>query len=255
MRIRMIDRLQNSNSIVVAGHRGYLSAYPENTLLGFQKAIDLGLEMVEFDLRLSKDKMLMVIHDDSVDRTTNGSGKVRDFTMKELKEFDASNDFQQYGKQEIPTFRELCELLKPFPDILLNVEIKPSADAKEAADEAIVMLKEYDYLTRCVFTSFDAEVIAHIYDTYGLKTQGFLGEVMQNFDPSENGTYSKMWAGALSMDLLTPERIEFFQKQGILAWCYCPDDGAQVQYALECGATLMTCNDPMPALSILKNKS
>src|SRR5690606_27050710 len=95
-------------------------------------------------------------------RTTNGSGKVRDFTMKELKEFDASNEFQQYGKQEIPTFRELCELLKPLPDILLNVEIKPSADAKEAADEAIVMLKEYDYLTRCVFTSFDAEVIAHI---------------------------------------------------------------------------------------------
>ncbi|MBO0958804.1 glycerophosphodiester phosphodiesterase [Neobacillus sp. MM2021_6] len=246
----MIERLKEGSSIIVAGHRGYKSAFPENTLLGFQQAIDLGVEMLEFDLRLSKDKVLMVIHDDSLDRTTNGSGKVSDYSKKELKEFDACNGFSDFGKQEIPTFTELCELLKPCQDILLNVEIKPSVDAKEVADQAIAMLKEYGYLSRCVFTSFDADIVAYIHDVYGLKTQGFPGEIMFHFAPGDNGTYSKMWAVGVSMKLLTPERVQFFKEQGILVWCYCPDDEQQVLYALECGATLLTCNNPVPALSI-----
>lgn len=249
----MIERLQSDPSIIVAGHRGYKSAFPENTLLGFQKALDLGVEMLEFDLRFSKDKILMVIHDDTVDRTTNGLGKISDYSLKQLKEFDACSGFCELGKQQIPTFTELCELLKSYPEILLNVEIKPSDDSKEVADQAIVMLREYGYLSQCIFTSFDADIVAYIHDTYGLKTQGFPGEIMFNFVPGENGTYSKMWAVGISMKLLTTERVQFFKDLGILVWCYCPDDERQVQYALECGVKLLTCNNPVPALSIREN--
>ncbi|WP_042462069.1 glycerophosphodiester phosphodiesterase family protein [Neobacillus dielmonensis] len=251
----MIERLQNDPAIIVAGHRGYKSMYPENTLLGFQKAIEAGVDMLEFDLRFSKDKVLMVIHDATIDRTTNGSGKISDYTVKELKEFDASDVFTGFGHQEIPTLAEFCELLEAYPDLLLNVEVKPSEDAIEVADQAISMLKDYGFLPRCVFTSFDANVVAHIHDTYGLKTQGFPGEVMFHFVPGENGTYSKMWAVGISMKLLTPERVKEFRDLGILVWCYCPDDEHQVQYGLECGAKLMTCNNPVPALSILKKQA
>ena len=243
----MIEQLQHNPSIRIAGHRGYKSAYPENTLLGFQKALDIGVDMLEFDLRFSKDKILMVIHDDTLDRTTDGSGKVSDYSMKQLKEFDASDIFVKFGKQQIPTLIELCELLKPYPKTLLNVEIKPSDDAMEVADQAIVILRGYGYLPRCVFTSFDANIIAYIHDTYGLKTQGFPEEIMFNFERGEKGTYSKMWAVGIRMKMLTPEKVRFFKDLGLLAWCYCPDDEEQVRYAMSCGVTLMTCNNPLPA--------
>jgi glycerophosphoryl diester phosphodiesterase len=89
----MIEKLQNNQSLIVAAHRGWKSAYPENTLLAFQQALELGADMLEFDLRFSKDKVVMVIHDETVDRTTNGTGKVGELTMEELKQLDAGGWF------------------------------------------------------------------------------------------------------------------------------------------------------------------
>ena len=70
--------MNDRNNIVVAGHRGYRAKYPENTLVSFSKALELGVDMIEFDLNLTKDKRLVVIHDQKVDRTTDGTGFVRD---------------------------------------------------------------------------------------------------------------------------------------------------------------------------------
>ncbi|UUZ82261.1 hypothetical protein LJK88_49015 [Paenibacillus sp. P26] len=202
----MIERIQHHPSYIVAGHRGYKSAYPENTLLSFQKALELGVDMLEFDLRFSKDKAVVVIHDETVDRTTNGSGKVSDFDLEELKRLDAGGWFGPvFEGLKIPTLRELCSLLEAYPKVLLNVEIKPQEEATAVADQAIAILEEYGFLSRCVFTSFDADVIAHIHDTYHLRTQGFPGEVMLNYVPGPEGTLSKMWAVGISMKLLTPQ--------------------------------------------------
>lgn len=247
----MIARLQNNSSIIVSGHRGWKSDYPENTLLSFQRAIELGVDMLEFDLRFSKDKAVMVIHDATVDRTTNGKGKVSDYTLAELKQLDAGGWFGKvYEGLKIPTFEELCDLLVSYPDILLNVEIKPSPDAKEVADAAVEILRRYEYIPRCVFTCFDAEVLAYIHDQYELKTQGFPEELMSNYVTGADGTLSKMWAVGISMKLLTPQRVQEYEQQGILAWCYCPDTEQQVLYAIGSGSLLMTVNDPQPALQI-----
>jgi glycerophosphoryl diester phosphodiesterase len=247
----MIERLENNTSIVVAAHRGLKSEYPENTLLAFQKALELGVDMLEFDLRLSKDGVIMVIHDETLDRTTNSSGPVSDYTWAELKQLDAGGWFgPTFEGLKIPTLEELCSLLTSYPDVLLNVEVKPSPDAKIVADKAVAMLEESGYLPRCVFTCFDAEIIAYIHDTYHLKTQGFPAELMYNFASGPDGTYSKMWAAGISMKLLTPKLVQDFQDLGIQPWCYCPDVEQQVYHALECGAALMTCNNPLPAMQI-----
>lgn len=249
----MIERLIDLQDIIVAAHRGLKVDYPENTLLAFQKALELGVDMLELDLRLSRDRVLMVIHDETVDRTTNGTGMVNDYNAEELKTLDAGGWFgKAFEGLKIPTFEELCELLRAYPDVMLNVEIKPSPDAVEAADQAVAMLRAYGYLSRCVFTSFDAAIVAHLHDTYSLKTQGFPGELMKNFVPGEDGTYSKMWAVGISMKLLTPALVKEFEDRGILAWCYCPDNEKQVYYAVGCGTLLMTVNNPYPALAIRK---
>ncbi len=251
----VINRLTNTSSFIVAGHRGFKTCYPENTLLAFREALDLGVAMLEFDLRMSKDNVVVVLHDETVDRTTNGSGPVNSFTLAELKQLDAGGWLgKEFQGLQIPTLEELCEMLKDYPELLLNVEIKPSQQAREVADQAIALLKTYDYLSRCVFTCFDAAILAYLHDEFQLRTQGFEGEMMSNFEAGEQGTYSKMWAIAFPMSKLTKEKVQTYQAQGLLAWCYCPDTEEQVAYALECGTTLLTSNDPRPALNLLQHR-
>ena len=90
---------QSENNIFVAARRGFCAKYPENTMLAFKKAIELGVDQIETDIRITKDNQLVLIHDATLDRTTNGSGKVCDYTLDELKQLDAGNG------EQIPTLR------------------------------------------------------------------------------------------------------------------------------------------------------
>lgn len=249
----MIERIKESSSVIVSGHRGYKARYPENTLLAFQQALEIGVDMLEFDLRMTKDGHVVVIHDETVDRTTNGTGKVSDMTLSELQKLDAGGWFgPAFEGLKIPTFEQLCELLVPYPELLLNVEIKRARQARETVDAAIATLERYGYMPRSVFVCFDADILGYMYDRYGAKTQGFLADVMHNFVHGEGGTYSKMWAAGVEMKLLTPEVVRMFDELGIMVWSYCPDTENEVLYSLGCGVKLMTCNDPVPALETLK---
>lgn len=105
-------------------HRGFSGRYPENTMLAFQKALETGVDGIEFDVHLSKDGELVIIHDELLDRTTNAAGLVGDRTLRELRELDASADFPGvYGKNQIPTLEEYFELIRG-KNILTNIEIK-----------------------------------------------------------------------------------------------------------------------------------
>ncbi|MCC3375325.1 glycerophosphodiester phosphodiesterase family protein [Cohnella sp. REN36] len=244
-----IERLNGDSRIVVAGHRGYKAAYPENTLLAFDEALKRGVDMLEFDLRMSKDGEVVVIHDETVDRTTDGTGAVGDLKLAELARLDAGGWFgRPFEGLRIPTFGELCELLAAHPDVLLNVEIKSGPRAKEIADRAVPLLAGRCMLSRCVFTCFDADIIAYLHDAHGVKTQGFPAELMANFDHGTDGTYAKMWAVGLPVQLLTPKLVDEMRARGLQVWCYCPDDQAQVDYSLSCGVTVLTVNDVLPAL-------
>ena len=91
----------------VFAHRGFSGKYPENTMLAFEKAVEAGADGIELDVHLSADGELVIIHDELVDRTTDGTGLVGSKTLAELKALDASAGFKGvYGKNEIPTLRE-----------------------------------------------------------------------------------------------------------------------------------------------------
>ncbi len=102
--------------VLVLGHRGYSAKYPENTLLAFRKAIEAGADGIELDVWLTRDGEVVVIHDGTVERTSNGSGKVKDMTLGELKELDFGNG------ERIPTLEEVFEAVPE--DAVVNVEIK-----------------------------------------------------------------------------------------------------------------------------------
>ena len=111
---------------MIIGHRGCRGIEPENTLRAIQKAISIGVDGVEIDVRLSKDKEVIVIHDDKLDTTTNGKGFVKNLTLKELKKLDA-------GKGEkIPTLQEVINVVKD--KIYLIIELKMKGTEKKVID-------------------------------------------------------------------------------------------------------------------------
>ena len=108
---------------LIYGHRGASAYAPENTLEAFRLSMEMGADGFELDVHLSKDGELVVIHDETLDRTTNGTGLVRDLTLAQLKELDASNGKEAYRGAKIPTLEEVFELVRDTHH-LVNVEIK-----------------------------------------------------------------------------------------------------------------------------------
>ena len=140
--------------MISVAHRGASSYAPENTQAAFQKGLELGADFLECDVHLSKDGELVIMHDDKVDRTTNGAGFVRDYTLAELKELDAGALFgASFSGEKIMTLDELLEEF--YGEIGLLIEIKkpnPGIEEKVAA-----LLKKYGDVSGVIVQSFDVE--------------------------------------------------------------------------------------------------
>jgi len=133
--------------VLVVGHRGAAGYAPENTLLSFQTAIDLGCDRVELDVHLTEDGIPVAIHDDSINRTTNGQGAVKNLTLSELKAFDC------HQGQKIPSLQEVIDLCKN--KIPLQIELK-APGTPMAVNE---LLLQNDIIDSSVVTSFDRKLL------------------------------------------------------------------------------------------------
>ena len=113
------------------GHRGAKGLEPENTLLSFQKAIEIGVDGIELDVRLTSDGELIVIHDETIDRTSNGTGFVNQFSLREIKKFRIDS------KHEIPTLLEVLELVNK--KCFINIELKEI----ETAEKVVALIEDF----------------------------------------------------------------------------------------------------------------
>ncbi len=164
-------RLTNDKYMTVAGHRGDSYNYYENTMTAFKMAIEGGADMIETDVRLSRDGYLIIMHDDKVDRTTNGRGFVKDMSFEELRKLNCGDS---HNYEQIPTLKELFELVKDT-NITLNIEIKEyysedNADrCEKCIEDVIALTEEYGFGDRILINSFDAYVLEYVYKKYGKK--------------------------------------------------------------------------------------
>ncbi len=145
-------------------HRGCSQMYPENTLSAFGKAAEIeGLTGIELDIQLTKDGHLVVFHDEKVDRTTDGSGELRQYTLDELKKLriDAGN-----GRfEQIPTIEEVLDLIedKMKKGLKLNIELKNSVFPYEGMEEKIInLIHRYGLQDSVIYSSFSALSLEHI---------------------------------------------------------------------------------------------
>ena len=142
-------------------HRGCSMMNPENTLLAFKKAAELeGITGIEFDVQLTKDNEIVVIHDERVDRTTDGTGYVQEYTINELKQLSISGDDEIH---RIPTLRETFELLAPYckgKGLRLNIELKNSEIRYEGMEQKVIdMVSEFNLEDYVVYSSFNHDSI------------------------------------------------------------------------------------------------
>ena len=146
---------QGARSPMVIAHSGSSHDAPENTLAAIRQALDAGADAVEFDVTLSKDGEVVVIHDATVDRTTNGTGKVNDLTLDELKSLDAGSWFApQFTGERIPTLQEVIDLVgnRAF----MFVELKTEAILPTALESTVVdIVTENRMEKNTVIISFD----------------------------------------------------------------------------------------------------
>ena len=147
----------------VYAHRGYSGKYPENTMLAFRKAAETGCDGIELDVQLTKDGKIVVIHDETVDRTTTGTGRVKDYTYEELIKLDAAKLFGgKYGFCPIPSFEEYCQWAAG-QDLVTNIEIKTGVYYYEGLEEKTVESRDEKQLDEKISNIFiSIGIPAHI---------------------------------------------------------------------------------------------
>ncbi|MCB9984033.1 MAG: glycerophosphoryl diester phosphodiesterase [Rhodospirillales bacterium] len=160
----------------IIGHRGCAAYAPENTLEGLHTAADMGVEWVEFDVKLTKDQVPILFHDEDLERTTNGSGAVKDFTLTELKELDAGSWFSDgFFGVCIPTLEQAVDVLIER-DLGVNVEIKPCPGREKETAEVVldVLSGIWDDHERLLISSFQHVCLETALDMAADWHRGFL---------------------------------------------------------------------------------
>ncbi|MBA4601198.1 glycerophosphodiester phosphodiesterase [Thermoactinomyces mirandus] len=139
----------------VFAHRGFSGIAPENTMAAFEKALEAQADGIELDVHLSRDGELIVMHDEKVDRTTNGSGWIKDLTLAELKQLDNGSWFgKDYENETVPTLAEVLELVGDS-DLAVNIELKNTIIPYPGLEQKVIReVERFQMQDRVILSSF-----------------------------------------------------------------------------------------------------
>ena len=188
-------------------HRGYPVKYPENTLVSYQAAYDLGYTHLELDVHLSKDGIPVLMHDVTIDRTTNGKGMIKDYTLEELRQFLVG------GSETIPTFEEGLLLVKDKMHV--SVELKQQGNLYTGLEEAVLaIIQKVGMMEQVYVNSFDHFAVMNMRK---LSNEIELGIIQPGATPAVIPFMKEIDAKYLSIkvEFLTDEYVELCNKSGI----------------------------------------
>jgi len=265
-----------SRKIMLAAHRGDKDCRPENTIPAFMHAIKLGCDGIETDIHQTKDGVLVMMHDHDVKRTTNGEGRVCDMTLAEIQTLDAGIKFgETYKGTKVPTFEEFLDLVEPYPDLLLNLELKdyPGVEGDicySTADKLIEAVERRGMQDRVMINCFSWKVLKYVADKYGKKypLHGFFPEFLMQkpeIDLYPYLTYVCLfnckltdgkvdWSPREERDINLPEEFKAVKAMGCeTCVCFKVDTPELMQAAIDNGVSMFTCNNPERAVKILKD--
>ena len=242
--------------ILVVAHRGFSGAAPENTLIAFAKAIEVGSDMIELDVHLSRDGEIVVIHDETLERTTNGKGRVVDHTLQELKKLDAGSSFgPQFAGERIPTLKEVLDLAKGR--VPVNIEIKNPTHGKypiaELTEKVLREVNQAGMMDRVIFSSFNPAALEWIGRKEPRAWGAFLFHRSWNFLRDIPGSQEYAVLNLRNIHL-TREKVAEIKKAGKRINVYTVNTDEEMEQFGRWGADGIITNHPDRLLKILQKK-
>lgn len=232
----------------IFAHRGYKGKFPENTMLAFKEAEKAGADGIELDVRLTGDGEIVVIHDETVDRTTNGKGYVKDFTYEELRKLNAGG---KTANEPIPSLKEVFEWLKTN-HLICNVELKSDLfNFTKIEAPLIALIREYHLEDRIILSSFNHYSLVYCYR--------LAPEI--EIAPLYTEALFMPWIYAKSMQAkgihpqyhVAPEEIiKPALEAGIAVRPYTVNDEQAMKRLFQAGCTAIITDDPPKAIKIKK---
>lgn len=239
--------------VQIFAHRGFSGYYPENTMLAFLKvAEETVADGIELDIQLTKDGEIVIMHDEMLDRTTNGSGWLKDHTLEELKMLSVGVNVKGFfPRQTIPTLREYFTWLKTTK-LITNIELKTSYFEYEGIEEKLIaMVKEFGLEDQIWYSSFNHYTVARIKKLMPEAKCGLLTDTwLMNI-----GEYAAS-QGAASVNA----RTYFCAKEGVAAdlhahnialQAWTPNDAEMMQELVDAGVDVLITNYPDIAAKVL----
>lgn len=238
----------------VIAHRGFSAAAPENTLAAITKAIEAGADGCEFDVYASKDGRIVLMHDETVDRTTNGRGKVAELTLAELKRLDAGRwKDPKYTGQQVPTLQETLELLRRS-SCRAMIEMKPPDITKKVVEE----VRAAGMSRQTVLISFHASAIREARELAPeISAAWVFGKSLEGAPQEQAERLAKQAAECrtdivdLNFETVSPELIAQLHQRGLKVWVWTVNDPIVMQVLRNWGVDAMTTDEPAAAHKLL----
>lgn len=238
---------------LIFAHRGYSARFPENTMIAFVEAEKALANGIELDVQMTKDGELVIIHDETVDRTTNGTGFVADYTFSELRKLQAPYKFAG-NTEKIPSLRELFEWMQGN-SLICNIEFKNNNVPYDGMEEkTIELIGEFGLADRIIFSSFNHYSLVHSYRIAPeIETAALLSDRI--YQPW-------IYAGAIKAKGIHPNykritipMVKQSEKNGIQVRPYTVNDTRKMTEFIQAGASAIITDDPVQAMQILDKSS
>ena len=251
---------------VVLAHRGWRGLYPENTMLAFEKAAELPIDGLEIDVHCTRDGVPMVFHDGTLERTTNGNGRIWDYTLAELKQLDAGYNFSKDKGATFPfrgqgiTIPTLAEVFERFPDLWINVDIKQKEP--NMIRPFCNIIREYNMADRMCVGSFHTETVrAFRRACPEVARVGSLPETFRMFVLSKLGL-PKLYGGKAHVfqipprhqkgfDIISPQFIQAAHQNNTAVHLWTINETTAIQRYVEMGVDGIISDYPDRVLKVL----
>ena len=242
-------KLTNFKRPLIIAHRGYRAKYPENTLVSFRASLDAGVQMIELDVMLSKDRRVVVIHDATLDRTTNGYGPVNGYTIKELKALDAGSWFQpRFAGEQVPTLEEVLDDVNGRA--MINIEIKASAFEAhypvDSIERQVVDLVACKNLQASVLiSSFEWKLLDNIATMKDAPSIALLSKFPADGDNVERCMKLKAFSWHPNCGELHHEQVKIMHEAGICVFPYNVDSQKEYHRMIRMDVDGVITSDPV----------
>ena len=257
------NKYMDGSRVTIGGHRGDRRYFPENTMPAFRSAVEMGCDAIETDVRMTKDGHLVLIHDRSVERTTNGKGFVDEMTLDEIKALDAGSwKAPEFAGEKIPTVEEFLEYVSGT-DTVINWELKEyplelGDRAYVCIDKLCELIDRYGMAEKSILNSFSERDLEYAYDKYGEKysLHGYMNYKHPKDHANKPVESFMHWMAVWNKDASHPagfeEDYELARKNDMLCCILVADTEEQYKMALDMGCRMFTSDDPAEGIRVLK---